>query len=241
MSTQKVKPDQGSLDRQQTQRRRSVGRKVGAFVVAAAIGLAACSGSGGTPRVEDATTAGPAEAPETTADDVATNFVIHYGAFNADQAVSYLADDADLSGLGLEGTREFRLLLSFLEAQGYKQMLTSCEETGSLASGSVVRCSFDFHLIRSDEIGRGPFTGSYLDLTVRDGEIVRASVYWEIEKFSPRMWEPFASWVSTTYPEDAAVMYTDGTYSNYRLTEESIRLWEKRSREYVKVEIAKKS
>ncbi len=26
---------------------------------------------------------------------------------------------------------------------------------------------------------------------------------WDIEKFSPQMWEPFADWVSTTYPKDA--------------------------------------
>jgi len=41
MSTQKVKPDPGALERQHTrQRRRSVGKKVGAFALAAAFGLA---------------------------------------------------------------------------------------------------------------------------------------------------------------------------------------------------------
>jgi len=92
-----------------------------------------------------------------------------------------------------------------------------------------------FHAIKSDEIGRGPFTGSSFTLTVRDGKIVRASQYFEIDKFSPQMWEPFAHWVSTTYPKDAAVMYEDGTLTNYRLTEKSIRLWEQHTREYVKV------
>ena len=46
---------------------------------------------------------------------------------------------------------------------------------------------------------------------------------YEIERFSPEMWEPFAEWVSTTHPDDAAVMYTDGTYSGVRISEESIR------------------
>jgi len=181
---------------------------------------------------------GATEAQENPVDpravEVATGFVEAYGAFDADRAITYLADDADLSGFGLEGTREFRLFLSFIEAQGYKQMLTPCEETGSSASGTYVRCAYDFHAIRSDQIGRGPFSGSYFDLTVRDGEIVRASSYFEIEEFSPQMWEPFAEWVSTTYPEDVAVMYTDAKFGDYRLSEESIRLWEKRSREYVK-------
>ena len=47
------------------------------------------------------------------------------------------------------------------------------------------------------------------------------------------MWEPFAGWVSTTHPKDAAVMYTDESHSNVRLTEESVRLWDARTREYV--------
>ena len=98
-NAQKGKPDPGSLERQHTyQRRRSFGMKVGAFAVAAAIGLIACSGPSDTPRVENATTTGPAEAPERTAERVATDFLEAYGAFDVDQAITYLADDADISG-----------------------------------------------------------------------------------------------------------------------------------------------
>ena len=69
---------------------------------------------------------------------------------------------------------------------------------------------------------------------VRDGKIVRASNEIDAAKFSPQMWEPFAAWVSSTYPKDAAVMYNQ-KLTNFRLTEESIRLWDRRTREYVKV------
>jgi hypothetical protein len=122
---------------------------------------------------------------------------------------------------------------SFLEAQGYEQILVDpCRVTGTSASSTAVRCPFDWHAIRSDEIGLGPYPG-YWDLTVRDGEIVLVSLHWEIEKFSPQMWEPFRDWVSKNYPKDFDMMYTGGG-ANFRLTEESIRLWEQRSREYVK-------
>jgi hypothetical protein len=268
MWTTKGKPDPRALEWQHTrQRHRSVGNRIGALAVAAALGLVACSGPGDTPRVENATAPAPTEAVDAKAEEVATGFIDAYGAFDVEQAITYLAADADIADLigsvgapGVEGTREeFRLLLSLLEAQGYKQtpsgsypsqvpsgpgaspFLDSCEELGSSTAGATVRCTFDFHTIRSDEIGLGPFSGSSFLLTVRDGEIVRASKTFGTAEFSPQMWEPFASWVSTAYPEDAAVMYADGTYSGARLTEESIRLWEKRSREYVKVELAKKS
>jgi hypothetical protein len=217
-------------------------QKVGALVVAAAIGLAACSAPGGTLRGENGTTAGPAEAPETSAEEVAMSFLEAYGAFDLEKATTYLAADADIEDLiesvgasGVEGAlEEFRLLLSLLEAQGYKQKLDSCEELGSAASGTSLRCMFDFHLLRSDEIGRGPFSGSSFLLTVRDGEIVQAVKNFAIGEFSPQMWEPFANWVSKTHPKDVAVMYDDESQTGVRLTEESIRLWEKRSREYVK-------
>lgn len=89
--------------------------------------------------------------------------------------------------------------------------------------------------LRADEIGFGPYRGSYFLLTVGDdGHITRAVQYWETEKFSGQMWEPFADWVSRNYPEDAAVMYQDETRSAARPTQESIRLWERHTRGYVK-------
>lgn len=178
-----------------------------------------------------------APAPEA----VATSFVEAVGASDAEQAISYLGDDADISQLissvgaqGVEGTLgEFRLLLSFFQATGYKQTLDSCKELGSSAAGTNLRCTFDYHNFRSDEIGRGPFSGSTYSLTVRDGEIVQARMDFGIEEFSPQMWEPFADWVSKRYPEDAAVMYADATRGGVRLTEESIGLWERHTRGYV--------
>ena len=133
----------------------------------------------------------------------------------------------------MEGTlEEFRLLISLVEATGYKQTLVSCEELGSSAAGTRVLCTSDYHNFRSDEIGRGPFSSVSFDLIVRDGEIVRVRQDFGVEEFSTQMWEPFVSWVSKTYPEDAAVMYEDGG-GGVRLTKESIRLWERHTRGYV--------
>jgi hypothetical protein len=214
------------------------------LAVVAAIGLvgAACTGTrngqGATAPADQPPTVNPADA---AAEEVARNFLEAYGDFDAENAMTYMADDADITGLmtsvgaqGVKGTlKEFRLLIAQLEGTGYKQMLDPCEELGSSASGTNLRCTFDFHLLRSDEIGRGPFSGSAFLLTVHDGRIVRASVSFGIQEFSPQMWEPFASWVSKTHPEDVAVMYEDESQSGVRLTKESSRLWERHTREYV--------
>jgi hypothetical protein len=247
MATQKIGPDPGAMERQlREQRRRATRRKAGVYALVAAlvigasvVAVSALPDDRPSKPADESPTVNPVD---TRAEQVATSFVEAYGAFDAPRAFAYLADDADISGLiGSQGSgsaagtpEELPLFISLIEAQGYEQLLGSCKETGSFDSGTGVRCTFDFHLLGSDEIGRGPFGGSYFDLTVRDGKIVRGSVTWGIAKFSPQMWEPFASWVSTAYPDDAAVMYEDETYSGARLTEESIGLWRRRTREYVR-------
>jgi hypothetical protein len=247
MSTQKVRPDPGALERQHTrQRRSSIGKKVGALAVAAAIGLAALVVILATPPWEHTTipaNSSPTIAPDmsSTAVAVATSFLQAYEAFDADTALGYVADDGDISGLigtdAVSATKypdQFRLLVDWLEAQGYKQIPGPCEITGFPAAGTALYCPFDFQAIRSDTIGRGPYHGSYFEFTVRDGKIVDASVYLETVRFSPQVWEPFATWVAANHPEDVAVMYDDATLSNYRLSRASVLLWEQRSREWSK-------
>jgi hypothetical protein len=183
-----------------------------------------------------ATVQAPAEAEtrgntaNTRAVEVATSFLEAYGAFDVERAMSYLADDATIASMGADD--DPRLLISWLEATGYRQILHSCEQLGNSGSGRI-RCPFDFYALRSAEIGRGPFGGSSFELVIRVGKVVQLSQGWEIEKFSPLVWEPFAKWVSKAHPQDAAVMYFDETHSGVRLSEESIRLWERNTQRYV--------
>jgi len=208
------------------------------LALAATIGLTACSGSDEATQ-EEATPTVAAQTGDPNAQEVATSFLEAYGAFDADRATTYLAEDANLSELGVEGTRQFQLLVSWLKAEGYKQMLDSCESLGSTDSETTIQCTFDFYGLRSDEIGRGPYSGSFIDITVSDGKIVKARLYWETGEFSPQMWEPFTKWVAKVHPDDGAVMFEDGDYSKYRLSNESIRLWDQLTREYVKVQLAR--
>jgi hypothetical protein len=209
-----------------------------------------------TTPVSDPPTVNPADA---AAEEVALGFLDAYAAFDAQKAMTYVAADADLTGAAMDApalrpwrhtvapfgpkdgplqpyqgpasTEGLSLMLSLLKAVGYEQTVTSCE-AAAFGSGTSVVCDYEFHTLMSDRVGRGPFSGSSFVFTVRDGAIVRALQHWNVEKFGPQMWEPFAAWVSSTYPKDAAVMYLDGTLSTFRLSPESIRLWERHTREY---------
>jgi hypothetical protein len=219
--------------------RRRAHRSVTIGVTAALLVLVACDGGDEAPATVNPTP------PEANAEDIATSFVEAYGAFDAEEAITYLAPDAAILELigsvgahrGVEGTpEELRLHISLLKAEGYRQTLDSCEAQGDSASGTMVLCTFDFHLFGSDRLGFGPYGGSSFDLTVLDGKIVRAGASFEVEEFSPEMWEPFEAWVSKTYPDDATAMYEDGTHTGVRLSVESVRLWRQHVNEYVEVE-----
>jgi hypothetical protein len=242
MTTKQIEPDVDSWHEQEKrQRKANRNKRVGAFAVAAAIGLVAVvvilgtrGGQSTTTPASEPATANPVDA---TAEEVATGFLEAYGAFDVEQATTYLADDANLDLFG----DDWRLGNRWAEATGFKVLLDSCAAVNSTTAGTQVRCPFDYHGIRSDEIGLGPYSGNYFELTVLEGKIVWASMQLEFMSngFSAQMWEPFAKWVGEAYPEDAAVMYADWpSQSMQRMTEESIRLWERHTRGYVEEMLA---
>ena len=153
--------------------------------------------------------------------------------------MSYLTGDA-LAELAAEwwGTpAEFPLFTDFLDAVGSEHVNTECTHDGDTAAGATVRCTFDLHFLRSDDLGLGPYPGNTWDLTVRDGKIVSAA--WTLgyltSGFPVELWLPFSQWMAVEHPDDAVVMTeTEPERARpTRDTEESIRLWEQRLEEFV--------
>ena len=182
------------------------------------------------------------------AEEVVRGFLAALGRFDAEAAMTYVADDADLRGMinpmAPANEKGLSLQLALLKAQRFQGTITSCQ-TVAFGSATSVVCGFDFNAIASDVLGRGPFTGNTFVLTVRDGEIVKAATIEEDDQFASQMWAPFAKWVAATYPRDFHVMFHRSLLFgdanpwafrrvSARPTEESIRLWEQHTREYVK-------
>ena len=162
---------------------------------------------------------------------LAKSFLEAWAAFDLDRAAVYLTDDA-VAGLG--SAEHQRLDAEWRQASGFEVSVDACEQLGVSDAGTSVRCAYAFQGLRSGEMGLGPFGGSYDRFTVKDGVITQVSFDIDTSSngFSLQVWEPFATWVSETYPDDAAIMYTDSSLSDYRLTDESIRLWEQHTQEY---------
>ena len=192
----------------------------------------------------------PANRPSTVtstdaAEDIVRRFLAAFGVFDAEAAMTYVADDADLRWLiDLQLPANERGLsqeLALSEAQRVQLTITWCLAS-QLRSGAGVVCGFDFHAIASDVLGLGPFTGSTFRFTVRDGEIVEAAAYPNLKQFVSQMRAPFAEWVAAMYPRDFPVMYNTASIPQNprgfrrvrgRPTEESIRLWRLHIPEYV--------
>ena len=106
------------------------------------------------------------------AEDVATGFLEAYGAFDVEQAKTYLADDATIASMTEQD--DLRLLVAYLEATGYKQILNDCEGAGNSGSGAFTARSI---FTASGPVrSTGSFGGSSFDLsfvTERSSELHR--------------------------------------------------------------------
>ena len=114
-------------------------------------------------------------------------------------------------------------------------IIDTCFALRHVPTGTVVRCPFDFHGLRSEESGLGPYVDNWYDLTIVEGKIVYVDDHIGFMTNWRESWELFAQWVVENYPDDAPVMYTDASLSQQRFTEASVALWEQRTREYVTV------
>lgn len=165
--------------------------------------------------------------------DLADSFLAEWASYDSAEVASYLSTDALAAAGGLDAIdREVR----WREASGWQWMFEGCAEVGAGTARTILRCPFSYHGIRSDELGLPPFEGSDYRIVVGSGgqiESFTENIEFEANQFSARVWEPFHDWVRANHPDDVDVMYTDATGSSFGDTDESIALWERRSREYV--------
>jgi Tol biopolymer transport system component len=181
---------------------------------------------------------------EPSAIEIALGFLDAYGAYDADRALSYLTDEAIDDARPVEIARtpeEFRLELALLEAIHYRHTITGCEEVSESPAGTAIRCTFDMHEFGSDEVGLGPYTDNYWDLTVRDGTLTAAVSSWAFDTngSSHERWEPFADWVRRNYPDEVLALYTDDSQVQFVDSEEAVLLLARRVNEFVAEEVAR--
>ena len=216
------------LKREDKTRQRAGIVVTGVVVLALVVGALAL-----TTRWVDSDESAPPASPSVTdqAKQVAAGFLQAYGAYDADRALSFVADGAVTDWGTPEGLRDS---LSWNEAAGWTELRTPCQRTGVDGDTVDLRCDYSVHSLGSERIGRGPYGDSYWALHVRDGKILYARPYFPYGSngFSREMWEPFLAFVNGSYPGDADVMYNEDR-SEGKTTPESLRLWTQHIDDYV--------
>lgn len=184
---------------------------------------------------EAAPPAGPSVT--TQAQQVAAGFFAAYDRYDADRMLTYLSDEA--VAMVWDSTEDLRGDATWREAAGWTELRAPCQ--AGKASGSTVdlRCDYRLQALGSEQLGRGPFEDNYWSLRVQDGQIAYALSEFshDTNGFAAEMWEPFAAFVESTYPDDADLMY-NADRSGSKHDPESARLWEQHVADYVASETA---
>ena len=179
--------------------------------------------------LDDQGTAEQAQTP-TPAEQIAYGFLDAYAASDSQGMAAYLPEGADHGGLWDDTDRRWR------EAAGYQMLNESCQQQATETALTLVMCTFDYHMLGSDQIGRGPFAGDKLIAIVKDDQILATNEVntFPANGFSNQMWLPFSDFVAGTYPEDAAIMYSDWpSHDSAAKTDRSYALWAEHTQDFV--------
>jgi len=179
---------------------------------------------------ESAPPAGPSVTEQSQ--QVAAGFLAAYDGYDADRMLTYLSDEA--VAMVWESTEGLRGDATWREAAGWTELRDPCQASKASASTVDLRCDYRLQALGSEELGRGPYEDNYWSLHVQEGQIVyaRSEFSYDTNGFAGEMWEPFAAFVESTYPDDADLMYNDDRSAS-RHDPESVRLWEQHVADYV--------
>jgi len=190
-------------------------------------------------RNDDNTTV-PADttlAPEqpANAEDIVQQYLDARAHYDADLAMTYLADDVVASRYG--SAESFRRGVAWDQAARFKSTISDCAPRTQSAEGEVTfACNEVVDGLGSDVLGNGGYRRPELLLTVRDDKIVgesQADAEWASTGID--VIGPFSDWIRAAHPEDLAIMYReDGDTPTWeQSTDEALRVWKQRTDEFV--------
>jgi hypothetical protein len=180
------------------------------------------------------TPAGPVDVGAAT--EVAADFMDALAAYDAERAVSYLAEDAGIElRTSTVDANSMGPHLRWTRAVGFRLLPGRCELESFSAPAATIACSYDAHGLGSERLGRGPFTDNVLRLIVVDDEVASGAEELGSDEFEVKVWEPFVAWLVSNRADDAAFMFADSPWvMRPALSQRSARLWANNVEEYVR-------
>jgi hypothetical protein len=221
----------GALPPEAPRRRRT--RLLAAAAAAVLIATAAAVWASSRPPRDTEPTHTPSPS-ETAALATASAFVDAFARFDVPRARRLLAPHYRFSGAA--DNRGWPAVSHFFHETGQIRA-SRCLVVHRPEPGVVVDCPYRYQLMRSGELGLGPYRGSYFEIATQHGQITHINMHHETDTngWSSQMWTPFATWVDTFHHADGAKMYPDWPQQgHWPATDAAIRLWSERTRQFVR-------
>jgi hypothetical protein len=216
------------------QPRRRAGWAAGGLVAAAAA-VAIVVWWQATPDAADVEPAPPVDVP-TQGVDVATAFVEAWGDFDRPLAASFIADGARLQ-IGPPPVTPGSWLVEnrWDQATGFTMQLDSCSRTSGSGDTMLVTCTFSFHQLGSERLGRGPYVNNVFRVNVEDGKVVDATklIAFDSSGYRDEMVTPFFRWLDAEHADQTVLAAYDDPASTEAEIDASLQLWEQRVQGYV--------
>lgn len=197
-----------------------------AALTAAAVTAAAMWYSG--PGQEDESMPADSRAAQTAEERVAQDFADAFFAGDTERVNGHLAEGTSLPGdlpLNL-GWHDYQRLI---EAYSTEHDVQTCQETGTSPSGTPVSCPFDYHSLRSEELGMDPFGNNNLSMVVTDGVVRGLGISYNGENNGEEeLYQEFGAWVRENHPGEWAFL-------DRRVPDDAarwVRLWQLRTAQY---------
>ena len=181
----------------------------------------------------------PTEAPGATAaaEALGDRFMSARTAYDWEALVDLLDADATFGDSELaQSVDDYRIQSEWERIVGWQFLNPSC----TAGTPERVVCSYEVQDVFNEAAGQQPFPGNSFLLRIEDGKIASVShILTRDEEFFTANEVQFYSWIRGNYPDDLPRMLDGdrlmgGPIRTFvRLTDESMRLWERHTAEYI--------
>ena len=184
----------GAGDRTRRDRRRWIAGAAVAAAVVAVAGFAVWSADPGDERSDSSPAGDPGQSAEALA--VAQGYADAFAAGDVDRAASYLAPKTaweEVRGeMRAEGATAWRREYFF----------EPCQAGFTSVTGTRFTCPFSYHVLRSEDLGLGPFGGdTWLSAFVEDGKVTSTQLVLDYgDNGQAELFEAILAWIEQNHP-----------------------------------------
>jgi hypothetical protein len=168
--------------------------------------------------------------------DLAQEFVAARDRWDGEAVRALVADDAEIVGESqVTAADDYLVNAEFERVTEWRFRDAECAAT-EVGPPIEVTCTYVMENAWSQALGVGPFTGSSFTVLIDDGQIQQVTHSFDVNLFSPQVFEVWVQWLNDTHSDDVDTMYDfTGPVPIAHSTPEALNLQEQYTDEFIAV------